>query len=346
MALAAGNRLGSYEIIAPLGEGGMGEVYRAHDAKLNREVAIKVLPERLAQDSGALARFEREAQAVAALSHPNILAIFDFGTERGIAYAVTELLEGDTLRARMSAGTLPTRKAVDFGVHIVRGIAAAHERGVVHRDLKPENIFITRDGVVKILDFGLAKASDPAVSLAEAADVTRAAKAGDTTPGTVLGTVGYMSPEQVRGLPLDHRTDIFSFGAILYEMLAGRRAFRGDSHVETMNAILKEDPPEFSEINPALPGSLDRIVRRCLEKQPNERFHSAHDLAIALEALSGASSHSAASMTGAAAALPPPRRNLWPLIAAVAALVVGLGGYFTGRAGSGHGPSSNTEFFR
>src|SRR5262245_25650141 len=236
MALSAGARLGTYEIISPLGEGGMGEVYRARDAKLNRDVAIKVLPERLAQDPGALARFEREAQAVAALSHPNILAIFDFGTERGISYAVTELLEGDTLRARMASGTLPMRKAIDFGVHIVRGIAAAHGRGIVHRDLKPENIFVTTDGVVKILDFGLAKSSPGSDAPGSRAEDTKMA---DTTPGTVLGTVGYMSPEQVRGLALDHRTDIFSFGAILYEMLAGRRAFRGDSHVETMNAILK-----------------------------------------------------------------------------------------------------------
>ena len=252
----------------------------------NRDVAIKVLPESLAQDPAALARFEREAQAVAALSHPNILAIHDFATEGRTVYAVTELLEGDTLRARMGEHALPVRKAIDFGVHIVRGIAAAHERGIIHRDLKPENIFITKDGVVKILDFGLAKATGPLAGATADAGETRIA---DTAVGTVMGTVGYMSPEQVRGQPLDHRTDIFSFGAVFYEMLTGRRAFRGDSHVETMNAILKEDPPEFAEINPNLPGSLDRIVRRCLEKQPADRFHSAHDLAISLEALSGTS---------------------------------------------------------
>src|ERR1051325_9384914 len=264
MSIASGTQLGQYRILAPLGSGGMGEVYRARDTKLNRDVAIKVVPERLAQDPQALARFEREAQAVAALSHPNILAIHDFGQAtpvapssqsgeavpaadtRAITYAVTELLEGETLRARLGSGSLSPRKAIDYGVHIARGIAAAHERGIVHRDLKPENIFITRDGVVKILDFGLAKATE----LVDAAPTVMETQiAADTTPGTILGTVGYMSPEQVRGQPADQRTDIFSFGAILYEMLTGRRAFRGDSQVETMNAILKDDPAEFSEIN-------------------------------------------------------------------------------------------------
>ncbi|HYN06248.1 MAG TPA: protein kinase [Vicinamibacterales bacterium] len=347
MPLTTGTRLGSYEILGPLGAGGMGEVYRARDTKLNRDVAIKVLPGQLAQDPAALARFEREAQAVAALSHPNILAIYDFGTERGIAYAVSELLEGDTLRVRLADGALTVRKATDFGTHIARGIAAAHERGIVHRDLKPENIFITKDGVVKILDFGLAKAG-----LAEAARGSSAAEAGetriaaDTTPGTVLGTVGYMSPEQVRGLALDHRTDIFSFGAVLYEMLTGRRAFRGDSHVETMNAILKEDPPEFAEINASLPGSLDRIVRRCLEKQPADRFHSAHDLALALEAMSGASSQSAASIAGAAALAGAPKRRMSSVVAAVAALVIGAGAFFAGRGVGGGETPTKTEFQR
>ncbi|HUL74949.1 MAG TPA: protein kinase, partial [Vicinamibacterales bacterium] len=307
-------------------------------AKLNRDVAIKVLPEALARDPASLSRFEREAQAVAALSHPNILAIYDFGSAQGATYAVSELLEGDTLRARLAGGALPIRKAIDYGVHIVRGVAAAHERGIVHRDLKPENIFITKDGVVKILDFGLAKTAHTPAAPAETQ------LAADTTPGTVLGTVGYMSPEQVRGLAVDHRTDIFSFGAILYEMLTGRRAFRGDSHVETMNAILKEDPPEFAEINSALPSSLDRIIRRCLEKSPADRFHSAHDLAIALEAMSGASSQSAASI--APVAVPSSSRWRLPLLAGAALLVVGLGAFFAGRATSAAPEGSAPEFQR
>jgi len=340
MALSTGSRLGTYEILGKLGAGGMGEVYRARDAKLNRDVAIKVLPDALAQDPAALARFEREAQAVAALSHPNILAIHDFATEGRTVYAVTELLEGETLRARIGEQALPVRKAIDFGVHIVRGIAAAHERGIIHRDLKPENIFITRDGVVKILDFGLARAAGPSPGAPEATE-TRIA---DTTPGMVMGTVGYMSPEQVRAQPLDHRTDIFSFGAILYEMLTGRRAFRGDSHVETMNAILKDDPPEFAEINPNLPGSLDRIVRRCLEKQPADRFHSAHDLAISLEALSGASHSSTAAM--AAAAIPAPRRRIPLAAVAVALLAVGAGAFIAGRMLSAPAPWAAPDFHR
>ena len=343
MAIAAGTRLGTYEIIGKLGAGGMGEVYRARDTKLQRDVAIKVLPESLAHDPAALARFEREARAVAALSHPNVLAIHDFATEGRTIYAVTELLEGDTLRGRMGEAGLPTRTAVDLGVHIVRGIAAAHERGIIHRDLKPENIFITKDGVVKILDFGLAKATELAGAMADVGE-TRVA---DTAVGTVMGTVGYMSPEQVRGQPLDHRTDIFSFGAVFYEMVTGRRAFQGDSHVETMNAILKEDPPEFAEINPNLPGSLDRIVRRCLEKQPADRFHSAHDLAISLEALSGSSNASNATGAARAAAMvAPPRRRL-PL-AAVAAAVLAVGGlaFFAGRMLSKPEPWSAPQFHR
>jgi Tol biopolymer transport system component len=319
MPLQIGTRLGAYDILEKLGAGGMGEVYRARDSRLNRDVAIKVLPEALARDPAALARFEREAQAVAALSHPNILAIHDFAAQGATVYAVTELLEGETLRARMGGQPLPVRKAVEYGIHIVRGISAAHERSIVHRDLKPENIFVTRDGVVKILDFGLAKtpAIAGAASAATGAGETRMA---DTAAGTVMGTAGYMSPEQVRAQPLDQRTDIFSFGAILYEMLTGRRAFTGDSQVETMNAILTADPPEFGEINPALPASLDRVVRRCLEKQPADRFHSAHDLAIALEALSG-SSHSTTAAAAVAAAAGP--RKVPFATAVVLALVAG-----------------------
>ena len=296
MPLAPGTRLGTYELVAPLGAGGMGEVYRARDMKLNREVAIKVLPESLAQDPATLARFEREAHAVAALSHPNILAIHDFASERGITYAVTELLEGETLRARIQT-PLPSRKAVEIALSIARGIAAAHERGIIHRDLKPENIFLTRDGVVKILDFGLAKAMD--LPGAEApGDETKLST--DTSPGTVMGTVGYMAPEQVRGQAVDARADLFALGAVLYEMLAGERAFIRDTAAETMAAILKEEPAEFASTRAITP-ALDRIVRHCLEKKPAERFQTARDVAFALETLAGSSPSTPTTAVGAIA---------------------------------------------
>jgi serine/threonine protein kinase len=343
MALKAGTRLGAYEIVGAIGAGGMGEVYRARDTKLNREVAIKVLPASLAKDAAAQARFEREAQAVAALSHPNILAIHDFGMADGVPYAATELLEGETLRARLAGGALPPRRAIEFGVQIVRGIAAAHSRGIVHRDLKPENVFLTRDGVVKILDFGLAKTTELPQTLAGGVGETKIA--ADTTPGTVMGTVGYMSPEQVRGQPLDHRTDIFSFGAILYEMLSGRKPFSGTSHVETMNAILKEDPPEIT-IGANLPASLDRVVRRCLEKEPDERFYSAHDLAIALEALSGSSSQASGSIATTAVSSAPRRRGVSFLAAGVLIVLIGAAAFAAGRALSGRAPEAVTEFVR
>jgi serine/threonine protein kinase len=235
MKLSAGSRLGPYEILAPLGAGGMGEVYRARDTRLGRDVAVKVLPERLALDADAVARFERESKAVAALSHPNILAIHDVGSSDGIAFAVTELLEGTTLRERLEGGAaLPFRKCIEYGIQIAEGLAAAHERGIVHRDLKPENIFVTAEGRIKILDFGLAKAA----STPDGSETNSPTVAPETDPGTVLGTVGYMAPEQVRGRAADHRSDIFSFGAVLYEMATGRRAFKGDSAVETMSAVL------------------------------------------------------------------------------------------------------------
>ncbi len=282
MSLATGSRLGPYEILSPLGAGGMGEVYRARDAKLGRDVAIKVLPERLAADPESLSRFEREARAVAALSHPNILAIHDFGTDGGVTYAVMELLEGQTLRAALSGGALPVRKATDIAREIARGLAAAHERGIVHRDLKPENIFVTRDGRVKILDFGLAKS----VSVGAAPAETRSPTVSSyTEPGTVLGTVSYMSPEQVRGEPLDSRSDIFSFGAVLYEMLSGKRAFEKGTVAETMTAILREEPPEIAGSARAIPPGLERVLRHCLEKSPESRFQSSSDAAFALESL-------------------------------------------------------------
>jgi len=281
MPVAPGTRLGPYEILAPVGSGGMGEVYRARDSKLDRTVAVKVLPPHMAEDREALARFEREAKAVAALSNPGILAIFDFGSQEGVAYAAMELLEGETLRARLISGPLSPRKAVDYGLQICQALAAAHETGIVHRDLKPDNVFLTHEGRVKVLDFGLAKVARPKAppghdpGRGETLDLTPM-----TEPGTVMGTVGYMSPEQVRGEETDHRSDIFSFGSILYEMLSGRRAFKGDSAVETMSAILKSEPPDLAESNRSLNPAFERIVRHCLEKRPGERFQSARDLAF------------------------------------------------------------------
>jgi len=277
MTLAAGTRLGPYEILAPLGAGGMGEVYRARDRKLDRDVAIKVLPASVAADPDTLARFEREAKAVAALSHPNILSIFDFGTDGGISYAVTEFLEGQTLREKLLPGPVSPKQAVDYALQIARGLSAAHEKGIVHRDLKPENLFVTRGGHLKILDFGLAKRVE---AVAPGAETSAPTRSDHTEPGTVLGTMGYMSPEQVRGLPVDHRSDIFSFGAVLYELLSGKKAFSKSTASDSIAAILKEEPP-------ALPGrdvpiALDQVVRHCLEKDRDDRFQSARDAAFAL----------------------------------------------------------------
>jgi serine/threonine protein kinase len=286
MPITPGSRLGPYEILAPIGAGGMGEVYRAKDPRLGREVAIKVLPASFSADADRLRRFEQEARAAGVLNHPNITAVHDIGTHEDAPYVVQELLEGETLRSVLLGGRLPQRKTIDYSLQIVHGLAAAHEKGIVHRDLKPENIFVTNDGRVKILDFGLAKLTHTE----ERGQVTNlpTATAG-TEPGVVLGTLGYMSPEQVRGKPADARSDIFSFGAILYEMLSGKRAFHGDSAADTMSAILKEDPPDLSVTNQTIPPGLDRIVRHCLEKSPEQRFHSAHDVAFDLEALSGLS---------------------------------------------------------
>ena len=275
MTISAGTRLGPYEILSPIGAGGMGEVYRARDSKLQRDVAIKVLPQAVAGDPETLARFEREALAVASLSHPNILSIFDFGNDGGVAYAVTELLEGEALRGKLDAGPIPQKQALDYAQQIVRGLSAAHQKGVVHRDLKPENLFVTKDGHLKILDFGLAKK----VGTSQPGEETSAPTvSGHTEPGVVMGTVGYMSPEQVRGLPVDHRSDIFSFGTILYELLSGERAFKKKTAADTMSAILKEEPPELPGTGPA----LDHIVRHCLEKDRDDRFQSAKDIAFAL----------------------------------------------------------------
>jgi len=273
----------------------MGEVYRARDTRLGRDVAVKVLPSTLSADADRLHRFEQEACAAGALNHPNILSIYDVGTHDGSPYVVSELLEGQTLRQRMSGTTVPQRKAIDYALQIAHGLAAAHEKGIVHRDLKPENLFITNDGHVKILDFGLAKLTGIADSnLSQTSIPTRRV---DTDPGKIMGTVGYMSPEQVKGRPVDHRSDLFSFGAILYEMLSGRRAFHGESAAETMSAILKEDPPDLSETNQRISPALERLVNHCLEKSSEERFHSARDLAFAIEALSGSTPTSIQTMT-------------------------------------------------
>ena len=273
----------------------MGEVYRARHEKLDRDVAIKVLPEKFAEDATALARFEREAKAVAALSHPNILSIFDFGSAGGVVYAVMELLEGETLRAMLAQGPLSLSRALDFGSQIAQGLAAAHAKGVVHRDLKPENLFVTSDGRMKILDFGLARRDAPTSEpYTQAATATR-----QTEPGAVMGTLGYMAPEQLRGETADHRSDIFSFGAVLYEMLTGNRAFTGATGAVVMAAILKEEPADPALSRPEVPASLGRAVRRCLEKSPEARFQSARDLAFALsESAQGPSS-------GAIAPAPP-----------------------------------------
>ena len=280
-----GTRLGPYEVLAQIGSGGMGEVYRARDTRLGRDVAIKVLPAEFASDPDRLRRFEQEARAVAALDHPNILAIHDIGTHEGAPYIVAELLEGESLRERLSGGAMPVRKAVEFAVQIAQGLAAAHEKGIVHRDLKPANVFVTKDGHVKILDFGIAKLIAPR-SLAEPAQATTVAEA--TEAGVALGTVGYMSPEQVRGLPVDHRTDIFAFGCVLYEMLSARSPFRRGTAADTASAILHDEPPGLAGTVRNIPPAIEGIVGRCLEKSPGDRLSSAHDLALALQAESGA----------------------------------------------------------
>ena len=334
MSLATGTKLGPYEIGAPLGSGGMGEVYRARDSRLNRTVAIKVLPASFSADPDRLQRFAQEARAAAALNHPNILSIFDIGEQQGAPYVVSELLEGETLRERLRNGPLSIRKAIDYSLQVARGLAAAHEKGIVHRDLKPENLFITEDGRVKILDFGLAKLTRPEItSEGDDAPTVHAA----TEPGLVMGTAGYMSPEQVRGKPADPRSDIFSFGAILYEMISGKRAFHGDTPADTMSAILKEETPELSETARNVPPGLDRIVRHCLEKVPSQRFHSAGDLAFDLEALTDISTTSKSGAQAVAAQVPEakPKSKLIPMAAslAAAALLLALG-WFLGR-GSG-----------
>ena len=317
MPLTPGTILGQYEIRSPLGAGGMGEVYRAHDTRLDREVAIKVLPESLTSDPDRLRRFEQEARAAAALNHPNILAVYQMATHEGVSYMVSELLEGETLRERLRRGP-PLRKTIDYAVQIAHGLAAAHDKGIVHRDLKPENLFVTKDGRVKILDFGLAKLAQP-----REASGAEATIAYGTESGMVMGTVGYMSPEQVRGKTADHRSDIFAFGTILYEMVTGKQTFRKPTSAETMTAILNEDPLSISQVTAATPPGLQRVVHRCLEKNPEQRFQSASDMAFALEALSDTGM---TPSTGSHAHLgePASRRGI-AIAGAILAVLLGVG---------------------
>ncbi len=298
----------------------MGEVYRARDARLDREVAIKVLPAEFAQDADRLKRFEQEARATSALNHPNILTVYDIGNDGGAPYIVAELLEGEELRAQLDQSALPVRKAVEYAQQIAAGLAAAHEKGIVHRDLKPENLFVTKDGRIKILDFGLAKLKPQ--KLAGGADSEAPTMKPLTNPGVVMGTVGYMSPEQVRGEEVNHRSDIFSFGLILFEMLSGGRAYQRETMAETMTAILKDDVPELSETNAKISPQLEKIVRRCLEKKQERRFQTASDLGFALESLSAVSG---ASKPEAAVAPAPVKRRLSPLLIGLGLALLALG---------------------
>src|SRR5271165_2443414 len=334
MTLTPGSKLGPYEILSPLGAGGMGVVYRAKDTRLGRDVALKILPGSFAREADRLRRFEQEARAVAALNHANILAIHDIGQHEGSPFLVSELLEGESLRALLDQRTLPQRKATEYGVQIAHGLAAAHDKGIVHRDLKPENIFVTREGRIKILDFGLAKLAQK--SDAEPDEVTVAGS--HTATGMVMGTASYMAPEQVRGESADPRTDIFAFGAVLYEMLSGVRAFRRDTAAETMTAVLKDDPPELSGPVRQVSPTLERIVRRCLEKSPEQRFQSARDLSFALSALSGTETSTAARATAAAPRQMPLR--LWLSVAAVLVAVAAVTWFVARRPA----PTTRMEF--
>ncbi|MGC2636387.1 MAG: protein kinase [Acidobacteriaceae bacterium] len=320
MSLAPGFLLGDYEVLAPLGAGGMGEVYRARDARLGREVAIKVLPRSWIRDPDRLRRFDLEARSAAALNHPNILAVYQMGTFNGFPYLVSELLEGETLRERLARGPLPVRKVVEYGIQIARGLEAAHRKGIVHRDLKPENLFLTSDGQIKILDFGLARVILPDAEEVNAADTVAERH---TTPGIQLGTVGYMSPEQVRGVPAVPQSDLFSLSVILREMLTAKRTFQKPTSVETMTAILNEEPAPVAETIPNIPPGLQRILDRGLDKDPAQRFQSASDMAFALEALSDPAVASISGRSRTRNQNSTPRRLL--LLAAAIVVIAALG---------------------
>jgi tetratricopeptide (TPR) repeat protein len=334
--LAAGTTLGPYRIIAPLGAGGMGEVYRARDTRLGRDVAIKVIPAELARDPERIRRFEQEARAAGALSHPNVCAIFDLGVHEGAPFVVMELLEGQSLRARLDAGPIPARKAIDYAAQAAHGLAAAHEKGTVHRDLKPENLFLTKDGRVKVLDFGLAKLTRPEGPAAAGEEPVSIAA---TETGAILGTVGYMAPEQVLGQPADARSDLFALGAILYELLTGKRAFHGATYVETLHAIINQEPAPLSASGREIPPGLEPIARRCLEKKPAERFQSASDLAFALEA-SGVSPAGSVAAAAAAATTRKPRTRAGAIALAALVLVIGAGAAFLWWHARGSGPAA------
>ena len=341
MSLPSGTKLGPYEIQSLVGAGGMGEVYRARDTRLQRDVAVKILPNTLAHDQERLRRFEQEARAVAALNHPNLLTVFDVGTApladgasptEASPFIVSELLEGATLRERLAAGALRERKALEYAIQIARGMAAAHERGIVHRDLKPENVFVTNDGRVKILDFGLAKLTESART---ESDATRDLS---TQVGVVMGTIGYMSPEQVRGKPADARSDIFSFGAVLYEMLSGKRAFRGETPADLMSAILNHEPPELTASNQEISPAVDHVVHHCMEKDPQQRFQSAGDIAFQLGELSGVRTSSGARAVTSGDTSKSART--W-MLAGIAVIVLALllaGTWFVARATARHQP--------
>jgi Tol biopolymer transport system component len=324
MALEAGRSLGHYRIVSPLGAGGMGEVYRARDPRLERDVAVKVLPEHFVEDADSLARFQAEAKAIASLSHPNIVAIHDTGQEGKQLFVVTELLEGETLRSRLRQGPLGVRKAAEHAARVAEGLAAAHDKGIVHRDIKPENLFLTSDGRVKILDFGLARQDSLIAGTGDLSSSPTAAR--PTHPGAMIGTVGYLAPEQARGEVADHRADIFALGAVLYEMLAGRRAFAGTSPAELLSSVLRDEPPPLSDADPRIPKALDLIVQHCLEKSPDERFQSARDLAFHLDSLGGS-----VTQRGGIVPLPAPRRWRRRVPVVLGALALLAGAFEAGR---------------